>query len=145
MAKGVNKVILLGNIGRDPDIRTLPGGSPVANLSLATSEFVKDKRGEKQERTEWHRCVAFGRTAEIIRDYAAKGSKVFVEGRLQTRSWEKDGEKRYATEIIIHHLQMLDFKRDGAQHSRSEEAGEYQRGVSNDYGSQGVTDEDIPF
>ena len=142
MAKGVNKVIVLGNIGRDPEIRTLPSGALVANLSLATSEFVKDKAGNRQERTEWHRCVAFGRTAEIVRDYAAKGSQVFIEGRLQTRSWEKDGEKRYATEIVVMHLQLLNFKRDGAQHSHREDDVEHQRGRSYEHTGE---DHDIPF
>ena len=109
MARGVNKVILIGNLGRDPEVRYSPSGSAVANVTLATSESWKDKNsGEKQEKTEWHRVVFFGRLAEIAGDYLKKGSQVFVEGRLQTRKWQdKEGKDRYTTEIVANEMQML--------------------------------------
>lgn len=109
MARGVNKVILVGNVGQDPETRYMPNGSAVTNLSLATSEMWKDKNtGESQERTEWHRVVFYNRLAEIVAEYVRKGSKLYVEGQLRTRSWEQDGIKRYATEIIANEMQMLD-------------------------------------
>jgi len=109
MARGVNKVILIGNLGRDPEIRYSPSGQAVANVTLATSESWKDKNtGEKQERTEWHRVVFFGRLAEIAGEYLKKGSQVFIEGRLQTRKWQdKEGNDRYTTEIVANEMQML--------------------------------------
>lgn len=111
---GVNKVLLIGNLGKDPEIRNTPGGTAVANFSIATSEKFKDKNGERQERTEWHRLVAFNRTAEVVGEYLHKGSKVFIEGRLQTRKWtDKEGVERYSTEIIVDNLQMLDGKPAG--------------------------------
>ena len=105
---GVNKVILVGNLGNDPEVKTTNSGSTLANFSVATSErWTKD--GERQEKTEWHRVTAFGKLAEIVGQYVTKGSKVYIEGKIQTRSWETDsGEKRYATEIIARDLQMLD-------------------------------------
>lgn len=111
MARGVNKVILIGNLGRDPEVRYMPSGGAVANLSLATSDTWKDKQtGEQQERTEWHNLVFYGRLAEIAGEYLKKGSKVFVEGRLQTRKWQdkNSGQDRYSTEIIVSDMQMLD-------------------------------------
>lgn len=109
MARGVNKVILIGNLGKDPEVRYSPNGSAVANITLATSESWKDKNsGEKQEKTEWHRVVFFGKLAEIAGEYLKKGSQVYVEGRLQTRKWQdKDGKDRYTTEIVANELQML--------------------------------------
>lgn len=109
MARGVNKVILIGNLGKDPEVRYAPNGSAVANITLATSESWKDKNsGEKQEKTEWHRVVFFGKLAEIAGEYLKKGSQVYVEGRLQTRKWQdKDGKDRYTTEIVANELQML--------------------------------------
>lgn len=102
MARGVNKVILLGNVGGDPETRYLPNGNAVTNITLATSDSWTDKQsGQKQERTEWHRVVFFGKLAEIAGEYLRKGSQVYVEGRLQTREWEKDGVKRYTTEIVV--------------------------------------------
>ncbi|AYC31410.1 single-stranded DNA-binding protein [Pseudomonas cavernae] len=102
MARGVNKVILLGNVGGDPETRYLPNGNAVTNITLATSDSWKDKQtGQQQERTEWHRVVFFGKLAEIAGEYLRKGSQVYVEGRLQTREWEKDGVKRYTTEIVV--------------------------------------------
>lgn len=109
MARGVNKVILVGNLGRDPEVRYSPNGSAVANVTLATSESWKDKTsGEKQEKTEWHRIVFFGRLAEIAGEYLKKGAQIYVEGRLQTRKWQdKDGHERYTTEIVANEMQML--------------------------------------
>lgn len=112
MARGVNKVILIGNLGRDPEIRYMPNGGAVANLALATSEVWKDKNtGEQQEKTEWHRVVLFRRLAEIAGEYLKKGSKVYIEGKLQTRKWQDNqGQDRYTTEIIGNELQMLDSR-----------------------------------
>jgi single-strand DNA-binding protein len=116
MARGVNKVILVGNLGNDPDIRYTAGGAAVANISLATAESWKDKNsGEQQERTEWHRIVFFGRLAEIVGEYLRKGSQVYVEGRLQTRKWQdKEGHDRYTTEIVANEMQMLGSKSGGS-------------------------------
>jgi len=110
-SRGINKVILVGNVGQDPETRYMPNGNAVTNLSLATSETWKDKNtGEQQERTEWHRVTFYQRLAEIVAEYVKKGSKLYVEGRLQTRSWEQDGVKKYATDIIANEMQMLDSR-----------------------------------
>jgi len=102
MARGVNKVILVGNVGGDPETRYMPNGNAVTNITLATSDSWKDKQtGQQQERTEWHRVVLFGKVAEIAGEYLKKGSQVYIEGRLQTREWEKDGVKRYTTEVVV--------------------------------------------
>jgi single-strand DNA-binding protein len=104
----VNKVILIGNLGRDPETRYMPDGGAVTNVSIATTESWKDKNGEKQEKTEWHRIAFFGKLAEIAGEYLKKGSQVYVEGRLQTRKWQdKDGQDKYTTEIIADRMQML--------------------------------------
>lgn len=112
MARGVNKVILVGNLGNDPEARYTPSGSAVTNASLATSEVWKDKQsGEQQEKTEWHRLVFFNRLGEIAAEYLKKGSKVYVEGKLQTRKWQdKSGQDRYTTEIVVGEMQMLDSR-----------------------------------
>lgn len=117
MARGVNKVVAIGNLGQDPDIRFLPSGNPVANFSIAVSESWTDKNtGQKQERTEWIRCVAFNKLAEIIQQYVHKGSKVYVEGKLQTRKWQaQDGTDRYSTEVVINDFAMLDSRNGGQQ------------------------------
>jgi len=116
MAKGVNKVILVGNVGGDPETKYMPSGGAVTNLSIATSESWKDKQtGQPQERTEWHRVVFFNRLAEIASEYVRKGSKVYVEGSLRTRQWEQDGVKRYSTEIVASEMQMLDSREGGTQ------------------------------
>jgi single-strand DNA-binding protein len=114
--RGVNKVILVGNLGNDPEIRYMPSGGAVANLSIATSETWKDKNsGEQQERTEWHRVVMFGRLGEIAGEYLRKGSKVYIEGRLQTRKWQdNNGQDRYTTEIVANEMQMLDSRGAGS-------------------------------
>lgn len=115
MARGINKVILIGNLGKDPEVRYMPNGDAAANVSLATSESWKDKQtGEKQERTEWHNVAFFGRLAEIAGEYLKKGAKVYIEGSLRTRKWQdKNGQDRYTTEIIASEMQMLDGRSDG--------------------------------
>lgn len=108
-SRGINKVILVGNLGNDPDIRHTQTGTTIANLSVATSESWKDQQGQKQERTEWHRVVIYGRSAEIARDYLRKGSKLYLEGRLNTRKWQdKQGTDHYTTEVICREFQVLD-------------------------------------
>jgi single-strand DNA-binding protein len=154
MAKSVNKVILLGNVGKDPEIRSTPGGTMVANFTLATSDRQKDAQGNWQDRTEWHNLVAFGRTAEIIRDYVKKGAKLFIEGKIQTRSWDdkESGQKRYRTEIIVNDLSLLSGREEGAggysRGSSSGTSGYDQRPSSgSDEFAQAaeISDEDIPF
>ena len=115
MARGVNKVILVGNCGRDPETRYMPSGGAVTNVSIATSDAWKDKQtGEPQERTEWHRVVFFNRLGEIAGEYLKKGSKVYVEGSLRTRKWQgQDGQDRYTTEIVASEMQMLDSRDQG--------------------------------
>ena len=126
MARGINKVILIGNVGGDPETRYLPNGNAVTNLTLATSDSWRDKQtGQMQERTEWHRVSFFGKTAEIAGQYLRKGSKVYIEGRLQTREWEKDGVKRYTTEIVVDMggtMQMLDSRGDNEGGGRGPDA-----------------------
>ncbi|MDD7804474.1 MAG: single-stranded DNA-binding protein [Endozoicomonas sp. (ex Botrylloides leachii)] len=119
MARGINKVILIGNLGNDPDVRYTPNGAAIANLSIATSESWTDKNtGQRQDRTEWHRVVIFGKLAEISKQYLRKGSKVYLEGKLQTRKWQdQQGQERYTTEIVVDgfsgQMQMLDNRQDG--------------------------------
>ena len=116
MARGINKVILVGNLGKDPETRYMPSGSAVTNLTLATSEAWKDKQsGEQQERTEWHKVAMFGRLAEIAAEYLRKGSQVYVEGKLRTRKWQdKEGKDRWTTEIVADEMHMLGGKGGGA-------------------------------
>src|SRR5947207_2919237 len=115
MAKSLNKVMLIGNLGKDPEVKYTPGGTAVAKFSLATNERFKDKSGEWQDRTEWHNIVAWQRLAEIVGEYIKKGSKVYIEGRLQTSSWEdkQSGEKKYRTEIIASDLLLLGSRGEG--------------------------------
>jgi len=115
MARGVNKVIIIGNLGADPETRAMPSGTTVANLRVATSESWRDKQtGEQQERTEWHRVALFGRLAEVAGEYLRKGSKVYIEGSLRTRKWQdKQGNDRYSTEIVANDMQMLDGRGGG--------------------------------
>ena len=153
MPKSVNKVILIGNLGKDPEVKVTPSGTPVAKFSLATNERYKDKAGQWQDRTEWHNLVAWQRTAEIIGEYVKKGSKIYVEGRLQTSSWDDKttGEKKYRTEIIVNDLVLLSGRGDGEGASRSAGAGGSnfdQRAPEPEPApahSGGITDEDIPF
>ena len=113
MARSVNKVTLIGNLGNDPEMKALPSGNQVANLSIATTDSWRDKNsGEMQERTEWHRVVCFDRLAEICGQYLRKGSRIYIEGSLRTRSWEQDGQKRYTTEIVGREMMMLDGRMD---------------------------------
>jgi single-strand DNA-binding protein len=155
MAKSVNKVILLGNVGKDPEVKFLPSGQAVANFSIATTERYKDKAGEWQDRTEWHNLVAYAKLAEIIRDYVKKGSKLYVEGRLTTRSWDdKDtGKKVYRTEIVIGDISLLSGRGEegmgggGSSYSRSNTASFDQRpsGGEEYAPATEITDDDIPF
>ena len=150
MARGVNKVILIGNLGADPEVRFMPSGGAVANLRMATSESWKDKQtGEQHERTEWHTVVLFNRLGEIAGEYLKKGSKVFIEGSLRTRKWQdKTGQDRYTTEIVGAEMQMLDSKGGGQnfptddQQSRS--TGE-SRPTAAPVAASTELDDDIPF
>ena len=137
---GVNKVILVGRLGRDPEVRYTPSGAAVANFTVATSEEWKDKNtGDKQERTEWHRVVAWRRLGEICGEYLHKGSQVYVEGRLQTRSWDdRDGNKRYTTEIVAQVMQMLGAPAKGGAASSTAERFPEEEPIS-------IPDDDIPF
>ena len=120
MARGVNKVIIVGNMGADPEMRYTASGAAVANLNVATSEEWKDKQaGEKKEKTEWHRVVMFGKLAEIAGEYVKKGQQIYLEGKLQTRKWQgQDGQDRYTTEIVANEMQMLGGKPQGGQGQR---------------------------
>ncbi|MDV6343765.1 single-stranded DNA-binding protein [Nitrosomonas sp. Is37] len=127
----VNKVILIGNLGRDPEVRYMPSGDAMANLNIATTDTWKDKGGEKQERTEWHRVVMFGKQAEIAGEYLKKGSQVYIEGRLQTRKWmDKSNIERYTTEIIADRMQMLGSRAAGANFESSGRESEYNNSAS---------------
>ncbi|HZI57480.1 MAG TPA: single-stranded DNA-binding protein [Verrucomicrobiae bacterium] len=157
MAKSVNKVILVGNLGKDPEVKYTPSGTPVAKFSLATNERYKDKGGEWQDRTEWHNIVAWQRLAEIVGEYVKKGSKIYIEGRLQTSSWEdkQSGEKKYRTEVVASDLVLLGGRGEGGGGGDYE--GRSSRGASNSFdqrtshseehapSSAEITDEDIPF
>jgi len=140
----VNKVILLGRLGKDPEVRYMPNGDAVCNFSLATSESWKDKSGEKQEKTEWHNIVIYRKLAEIAGEYLKKGSQVYVEGKLQTRKWQtKDGQDRYTTEIIAHEMQMLGSKSGDTSGVTGETSGV--KPVSKPAGNFDNFDDDIPF
>lgn len=140
MARGVNKVIIVGNCGQDPETRFMPSGGAVTNLSIATSESWKDKNtGDQQERTEWHRVVFFNRLAEIAGEYVKKGSKLYVEGSLRTRKWQgQDGQDRYTTEIVASEMQMLDSR--GGQQG----GGDYQQSSNQQYGQQSAPQQNTP-
>lgn len=157
MARGVNKAIVLGNLGADPDVRYTAGGAAVTNISVATAESWKDKEtGQQQERTEWHRVVFFGRLAEIAGEYLRKGSQVYLEGRIQTRKWQdKDGQDRYTTEIVANEMQMLGSRSGG---SANYDSAPMDNGMNQDTGSSAPApsapakdavaddfDDDIPF
>lgn len=146
---GINRVTLIGNLGQDPEVRYMPNGNAVANLSLATSEKWKDKEGQKQERTEWHRVSVFGKLAEIIQKYCHKGDTLYLEGKLRTRSYEKDGIKRYTTEVIIDFdgkMEMLGGKRgENAPRNPQEPQRDFQaRSVEGQSGPVDF-DDDVPF
>jgi len=154
MARGINKVILIGNLGADPDVRYTASGAAVSNVNLATTETWRDREsGEQQEKTEWHRVVFFGRLAEIVAEYLKKGSQVYVEGRLQTRKWQdKEGNDKYTTEIVANEMQMLGGRPGGGGGGGSNN---YNQGASRSSGSSNKSetresegdfvDDDIPF
>ena len=158
MAKSVNKVILLGNVGKDPEIRSTGGGTMVATFGLATSDRFQDQQGAWQDRTEWHNLVAFKRTAEIVRDYVKKGTRLYIEGKLRTQNWDdkETGKKVYRTEIVVFDLMLLSGREEGS----SGGSGGYSRGASSstagfdqrppagadDFANQAeISDDDIPF
>lgn len=156
MAKSVNKVILLGNVGKDPEIRSTAGGTMVANFSLATTDRTKDQQGNWQDRTEWHNIVAYGRLAEIVRDYVKKGHKLFIEGRITTRNWddkEHAGRKVYRTEIIVNDLSLLSGREEGSgaggysrQSGSSASFDQRPPAPQDEYAqSAEISDDDIPF
>ena len=134
MARGVNKVILIGNLGSDPEVRYTPDGVPVANFNLATNESWNDKDGQRQERTEWHRLVLWRRQAEVAQQYLKKGARIYVEGKLQTRSWDdQSGQKRYMTEVVVFDMQMLDSRGEGGGSGYGDEGGS-RAGDGSDFG-----------
>lgn len=150
MPRGVNKAIIVGNLGRDPDVRYSPSGAAVTNIGVATTESWKDKQtGEKQEKTEWHRVVFFGRLAEIAGEYLTKGSQVYIEGRLQTNKWQdKEGNDRYTTQIVANDMQMLGGRGGGGKPSRDENENQDQSASTTPASSDRATedfDDDIPF
>lgn len=154
MPKSVNKVILIGNLGKDPEVKYTPQGTPVAKITLATNERFKDKSGEFQERTEWHNIIAWQRLAEIVGEYVKKGSKIYVEGRIQTSSWEDktSGEKKYRTEVVINDLVLLSGRGEGGSEARPRTSSDSaasmdQRPAHTEEAPQHaqITDEDIPF
>ena len=143
----VNKVILVGNLGRDPEVRRMPSGDAMVNLSIATTDTWKDKGGERQEKTEWHRIVMFGRVAEVAGEYLKKGSQAYFEGRLQTRKWtDKEGQDKYTTEVVADRMQMLGSRSgsgggsfsDSQASSKASGAGEFSGGLDD-------LEDDIPF
>ena len=152
MARGVNKAIIVGNVGQDPEVRYMPSGSAVAEVSVATSEQWKDKQsGEKQERTEWHRVTFFGRLAEVVGEYVRKGSQIYIEGSIRTEKWQdKQGQDRYTTKIIANEMQMLGgrtggstgFQQDAPSHAPSQSA---PTAAAAPAGSSADFDDDIPF
>jgi single-strand DNA-binding protein len=146
MARGINKVILVGNLGRDPEVRYMPNGNAVANITVATSESWKDKQtGETQEKTEWHRVVLFRRLGEIAGEYLKKGSQVYIEGKLQTRKWQdNNGQDRYSTEIVANEMQMLGG-RGGGSAGFSDDTQGNQESAAAVSGGPGEFDDDIPF
>jgi single-strand DNA-binding protein len=153
MAKGVNKVLLLGNVGKDPEIRATAGGMTIASFTLATADRAKDAQGNWADKTEWHNLVCFQRTAEVVRDYVKKGTQLFIEGKIQTRSWDdkESGQKKYRTEILVNELTLLGSKQGGESsgggYSKSSSTSYNQSAPVSapDYGDTGITDDDIPF
>ena len=143
MARGINKVILVGNLGRDPETRYLPSGGAVTNVSLATSRSWKDRdSGEQKEKTEWHRVVFFNRLGEIAGEYLKRGSKVYVEGELRTREWEKEGQKQFTTEIVATEMQMLDSKGGNSDYEKNNNSS---IAAPSSLSSSDMVDDDIPF
>ena len=152
MARGINKVILIGNLGADPETRYMPNGGAVANVNLATTQSWRDREsGEQNERTEWHKIVFFRRLAEIAGEYLRKGSKVYIEGSLRTRQWEKDGQKHYTTEIVADEMQMLDGRGTGTGGDFNSGGGGFSAPRDDQQGPDSAApaaddfDDDIPF
>jgi single-strand DNA-binding protein len=147
MARGINKVILIGNLGADPETRYMPSGGAVTNIRIATSEQWKDKNtGDQQERTEWHNVAMFGRLAEIAAEYLRKGSSVYIEGRLRTRKWQdKDGNDRWTTEIVANEMQMLGGRGDAGAPARSSASAPAAATAGAGPGPMPDFDDDIPF
>ena len=149
MARGINKVILVGNLGKDPEVRYSPDGRAVTTITVATSEQWKDRNtGEQQEKTEWHRVVFFGRLAEIAGEYLKKGRQVYIEGKLQTRKWQgQDGQDRYTTEVVANELQMLGGRQEGGGQfdSSTPSTGGSQGGAAPAGGGMDDFDDDVPF
>ena len=142
----VNKVILVGNLGRDAELRYTPAGAAVATLNLATTEVWNDKQGQKQEKTEWHRIVLWGKQAESLQEYLVKGKQIYVEGRLQTRQWDdKDGNKRYTTEIKADRITLLGGGGGGGRSGGMERGGSQAASAPDDPPMEPITDNDIPF
>lgn len=144
MARGINKVILIGNLGADPTVRYMPNGEAVANITIATSESWKDKNtGEQQEKTEWHRVIFFRRLAEVVGEYLKKGSKIYVEGKLQTKKWQdKQGQDRYTTEVIANEMQMLDTRQSGNNQNQQNQQSDQ---AFSDQPAPDDFDQDVPF
>ena len=147
MSKGVNKVILVGNLGNDPEVRYANNGAAIANISVATSESWKDKNtGEQVEKTEWHRVVLFNRLGEIAGEYLSKGSKVYIEGKLQTRKWQdQSGQDKYTTEIVANEMQMLDARNGGETASNAPRQSNQPKSEKQEPQSADDFDDDIPF
>lgn len=144
----LNKVLLIGRLGKDPDIRYTAEGSPVANFSLATSEFWTDKSGNRQERTEWHNIVAWNKLADLSKRYLAKGRQVYIEGRIRTREWDdRDGNKRRTTEVIASQMVLLGSRAEGVEASAPPVVTSQapSPAIEEDLGPSGITDDDIPF
>lgn len=153
MASGVNKVILIGRLGSDPEVRYTSNGGAVANFNMATNESWTDKSGQKQERTEWHRIVVWGKLGELCGQYLSKGRQAFVEGRLQTREWnDKEGSKRYTTEIVAQNIQFLGGPGDRASQGAGTSdfaapasSAEFEPSSGGDMDNKGMTDDEVPF
>ena len=144
--RGVNKVILVGNLGNDPEIRYMPNGDAVCNLSIATSESWKDKQGQQQERTEWHRLTMYRKLGEIAAEYLKKGSQIYVEGKLQTRKWQdQQGNDKYTTEVICDQMQMLGGRDNNQQAPQQQNAQQAQQKAPTQQASEPDFDDDIPF
>jgi single-strand DNA-binding protein len=142
----VNKVILVGNLGRDAELRYTPGGAAVATLNLATTEVWNDKQGQKQEKTEWHRIVLWGKQAESLQEYLVKGKQIYIEGRLQTRQWDdKDGNKRYTTEIKADRVTLLGGGGGGRSGGGMDRGGSHAASGPDEPPMEPITDDDIPF
>lgn len=145
MPASVNKVILIGHLGSNPEVRYMPSGQAVANFNVATNENWKDKTGQDQERTEWHRIVVWGKLAELCKEYLSKGRQVYIEGRLQTREWEKDGIKRNTTEVIANTVQFLGGAGERSKNYGDSPSFDTPSAMSSSMPSSAAMDDDIPF